>query len=78
MCKNHSITNYENLANAIILQAVKDYRKALKCLAMNPNNRSAQSDKVEVERFFRSQWYSALTSVDGEMLIRSLQEEVGA
>lgn len=24
------ITNYENLANAIILQAVKDYRMALK------------------------------------------------
>lgn len=78
MCKNHSMTNYENLANAIILQAVKDYRTALKCLDRNPNNRSAQSDKTEVERFFRSQWYSALTSVDGEMLIRSLQEEVGA
>ena len=27
-----NITNYENLANAIILQAVKDYRMALKCL----------------------------------------------
>ena len=78
MSKNHSITNYENLANAIILQAVKDYRMALKCLAMNPNNRNAQSDKAEVERFFRLQWYSALTSVDGEMLICSLQEEVGA
>lgn len=78
MSKKHSITNYENLANAIILQAVKDYRLALKCLEMNPNNRDAQSDKEEVERFFRSQWYSALTSVDGEMLIRSLQEEVGA
>ena len=78
MSKNHSITNYENLANAIILLAVKDYRTALKRLDRNPNNRSAQHDKAEVERFFRSQWYSALTSVDGEMLIRSLQEEVGA
>ncbi len=26
------ITNYENLANAIILQAVRDYRVALKSL----------------------------------------------
>lgn len=78
MCKNHSITNYENLANAIILQAVKDYQTALKCLDRNPSNRSAQFDKAEVERFFRSQWYSALTNVDGELLIRSLQEEVGA
>lgn len=72
------ITNYENLANAIILQAVKDYRVALKSLKVNPRNRTAQADKDEIERFFRSQWYSVLTSVDGEMLIRSLQMEVDA
>ena len=72
------ITNYENLANAIILQDVKDYRMALKSLKANPRNRTAQADKTEIERFFRSQWYSALTSVDGEMLIRSLQKEVDA
>lgn len=71
------ITNYENLANAIILQAVKDYRIALKCLKINPNNRDALADKGEVERFFRSQWFSVLTSIDGEMLIRSLCQEVG-
>ena len=72
------ITIYENLANAIILQAVKDYRMALKNLKANARNRTAQADKAEIERFFRSQWYSALTSVDGEMLIRSLQKEVDA
>ena len=68
---------YENLANAIILTAAKDYRVALKSLKSNPRNRSAQDEKVTIERFFRSQWYSALTNVDGEMLIRSLQREVG-
>ena len=72
------IRNYENLANAIILHAVKDYRMALKSLKAHPRNRTAQADKAEIERFFRSQWYSALTSVDGEMLIRSLQKEVDA
>ena len=70
------ITNYENLANAIILQAVKDYRVTLKSLKAKPGNRRAQADKDGIERFFRSQWYSALTSVDGEMMIRSLQMEV--
>ena len=70
------ITNYENLANAIILQAVKDYRMALKSLKANPRNRTAMADKDEIERFFRSGWFSVLTSVDGEMLIRSLQMEV--
>jgi hypothetical protein len=69
------IKNYEDLANAIILQAVRDYRAALKCLKLNPRDRSALADKDEVERFFRSDWYSALTSVDGETLIRSLQQE---
>ena len=72
------ITNYENLANAIILQAVKDYRVALKCLKVNPRNKTALADKEEIERFFRSGWFSVLTSVDGEMLIRSLQMEVEA
>ncbi len=71
-------TNYENLANAIILQAVKDYRMALKSLKANPRNRTAMADKDEIERFFRSGWFSVLTSVDGEMLIRSLQMEVEA
>jgi len=71
------ITNYENLVNAIILQAVKDYRIAMKCLKINPNNRDALADKGEVERFLRSQWFSVLTSIDGEMLIRSLCQEVG-
>ena len=72
------ITIYENLANAIILQAVKDYRMSLKSLKANSRHRPAQADKAEIERFFRSQWYSALTSVDGEMLTRSLQMEVDA
>lgn len=72
------ITDYENLANAIILQAVKDYRMALKSLKANPRNRTAMADKDEIERFFRSGWFSVLTSVDGEMLIRSLQMEVDA
>ena len=72
-----NITIYEDLANAIILQAVKDYRMALKSLKANSRNRTAQADKAEIERF-RSQWYSALTDVNGEMLIRSLQKEVDA
>ncbi|WOC31868.1 MULTISPECIES: hypothetical protein [Caproicibacterium] len=72
------ITIYENLTNAIILQAVKDYRVALKCLKANPRNKFALADKGEIERFFRSSWFSVLTSVDGEMLIRSLQKEADA
>ena len=66
---------YENIANAIILLAVKDYRQALKLLSKNPHSRSAIAAVNEMERFFRSDWYETLTSVDGEMLIRKLREE---
>jgi hypothetical protein len=70
------IDPYENLANAIVLDAVKDYRKALKTLRMNPKSKSALAEKDEIERFFRSGWYQLLTKVDGEMLIEKLNEEV--
>lgn len=67
---------YENLANSIVLLAVKDYRDALKKLKKWPRNEAAQIMKAEVERFFRSAWYRELTSVDGEYLISKLQVEV--
>ena len=67
---------YENLANSIILLAVKDYRDALKKLKKWPRNEAAQIMKAEVERFFHSDWYRELTSVDGNFLIKNLRSEV--
>ena len=67
---------YANIANAVILQAVNDYRKALKRLKINNRNKEALSNKRDCERFFRSNWYRTLTSVDGEMLIIKLKAEV--
>lgn len=67
---------YENLANAIVLQAVKDYRDALRTLKKHPRRSGARSVKNDCERFFRSSWYQTLTSVDGEILMRKLNEEV--
>ena len=74
--KNLAEDPYERLANAIILQAVADYRVALKKIKAHPKNRDAINEALEIERFFRSGWYSQLTSVDGEYLIRRIQEEV--
>ena len=68
--------SYERLANAIVLQAVKDYRFAMKRLAIYPRNDSALYTKHEIERFFRSDWYALLTTVDPETLIKRLNEEV--
>lgn len=66
---------YQNLANAIVELAAKDYRKALKALKKNPKNQSAMSLAMECERFFKSEWITALTSVDGEYIMNKLREE---
>ena len=55
--------NYEMLAIAIIKQAVADYKKGDK------------ETRKSTERFFRSEWFYALTDVDGEILIKKLHNE---
>ena len=96
---------YERLANAVILQAVRDYRTALcalhsykgighelvlyeKLVAEGKVRedvimeqklaalRRARADKTEIEEFFHSPLYSILTDVDGEIILKRLQEEV--
>jgi len=74
--KNLAEDPYERLANAIVLQAVADYRVALKKIKAHPKNREAISEALEIEKFFRSGWYSILTDVDGEYLIQRLQDEI--
>ncbi len=69
------IDPYEKLANAIIMQAVKDYRAAKKKLKKRPTNKDAELMVIDTEKFFRSDWFTALTDVDGEVLLRKLQEE---
>lgn len=68
---------YEELANAIVLQAVKDWRKAVKTLKKRPRYAAAKQMKEECERFFRSEWFEELTSVDGSVILRKLKQEAG-
>ena len=56
--------NYEKLARAIIVQAVRDYR-----------NSCSYQTRCSIERFFRSEWFMVLTNLDGEMLIKRLRKE---
>ncbi len=67
---------FENLTNAIILQAVKDYRKTLSRCCRHPEKLNYREEKVELERFFRSGWFNFLTDIDPEFMIRKLCEEV--
>lgn len=60
---------YRTLANAIIVQAAKDYRKALRQLRRNPRYETARNEKNDVERFFHSEWFHYLTNVDPDYLL---------
>lgn len=57
---------YENLANAIVVLAAKDYRVALRKRKRHPGSHEAQYRVSKLEGFFRSEWYGILTDVDGE------------
>ncbi len=67
---------FEGLANAIIIQAAADYRLALKQLRQNPLFQPAIRMSYEVERFFRSDWFSILTRINGIELLTRLKTEV--
>ena len=66
---------YEDLANAIIVQATKDWRQAVRTLKKHPRYQPALQMREECERFFLGEWFQALTKVDGSMILRKLKQE---
>lgn len=54
---------YENLANAIIIQAVKDIRQGNKY-------------EKDARRFMESDWFEVLSKVDGRTILKRLDAEI--
>lgn len=71
--RSRSKTVYQDLADAIVLQAVEDYRNALKGISYNKY--PPKTIKKEIERFFCSDYFEILTKVKGEFLIDALKKE---
>lgn len=69
---------YEALGNAVVLQAVKDYREAVHKLSRGKKNKIAESTKQECERFFQSPYFNVFTQLDGKALLSQLEKEVSA
>lgn len=69
---------YEALGNAVVLQAVKDYREAVHKLSRGKKNTNAESTKQECERFFQSPYFNVFTQLDGKALRSQLEKEVSA
>lgn len=70
---------YGDLSNAIILQAVEDYRRVSKALRKSKiGTKSLESlleTKKEIEKFFLGKWFQTITDVNGEFLLKKLQQE---
>ena len=64
------------MANAIILQAVKDFRPAYRRLKKHPNDRLAQDTVREITQFFCSDYFRALTDLDGPALLNRIIREM--
>ena len=68
---------YEEIANAIVIQACNDYKNAYRRhLRRSGIVDSPDYELRALENFFRSDWYKILTSVDGEYLMERLRKEV--
>ena len=68
--------NYQELARAVILQAVKDFRPAYRRLKRYPDDRQAQKTVREITRFFCSQYFEGLTDLDGPALLHRVIKEI--
>ena len=73
-----NLSPYEALGNAVVLQAVKDYREAVHKLSRGKKNTIAESTKQECERFFQSPYFNVFTQLDGKELLSQLEKEVSA
>jgi len=67
---------YQNLANAIIILAVKDYKVALKRYKKFPDDVDNIRSVEELEKFFLSEWFQFLSNLDGEQLMLDVERMV--
>ena len=56
--------NYQLLADAIVMRAVKDYRRI-----------NASEVRKAIKQFFLSDWFFDLTDTDGRKFIKRLERE---
>ena len=66
-----SVDPYELLANAIVEQAVKEYRELW-------HWKKDDYAKKELIDFFFSDWFSVLTKLNPKYLVEKLEEEANA
>ena len=79
--------SYENLANGIIVQACNDYIYNMRFIKRCEERRhldartkkrlqSARWEVEDIQRFFHSEWYRELTSVNGDYILSKISEMI--
>lgn len=69
---------YEDLANAIVKEAFRDYQKILSGLLKDPDDTRKKhllAAKMRLEDFFYSDWFEVLTDLDPASLVRKVTEK---
>lgn len=73
---------WEQLADAIVLRACDDYRVAVLDARRRPKDKRQQKRKEvaafemeKLEHFFRSDWFSLLSDLDGDYLIKEIRKQ---
>ena len=67
---------YQELANAIVLQAAMDYMNALEILRNCPDAVGAAKVAAQIEQFMHSGWFGVLTCTDPDRLLDRMRETV--
>lgn len=74
--KEHVLAGHEELAKMVVLNAVQDYKSALKRVKKEPNDAYAKHTIFECELFFRGEWFTALTELNGERIIKQGKDTI--
>ena len=64
---------YADLVQAVVMQAVEDFRLARNILRRRPDSTRARRMLRDVEGFFRSAWFITLTGLDGREILNRLK-----
>ena len=67
---------YYELAKAIILQAVKDFKPAYLRLKQHPDDKHATDRVKEITEFFCSEYFCLLSDADGPRLLGKIMEQI--
>ena len=67
---------YHALAQAIILQAIKDFKPAYLRLKHRPDDKAATARVKEITQFFCSDYFCLLSDTDGPTLLKRLMKKI--